>query len=127
MRFMMMIKTPKDMDASTPPSPEMMAAVDKMIAEGMANGTIVGVGGLFPLATGTQVRVAGGKLAVIDGPFAEAKEVIGGYCIAEVGSKDQAVQMATDFMQMHIDILGDAWNGVCEVRQMADDAPDGKN
>ena len=118
MKFMMMVKTTAA-SANIPPSQELMDAVGKMTEEGMKNGTIIGIGGLMPLATGTRVRVASGKLTVTDGPFAEAKEVIGGYCIAEVASTEQALKMAKDFMQMHIDVLGAAWEGESEVRELA--------
>src|SRR5277367_4363044 len=75
-------------------------------------------GGLMPLATGKQVRLAGGNLGVIDGPFAEAKEVVGGYAIFELPGMEEAVAMATEFMQLHKEQMP-GWEGVCEIRTFA--------
>jgi hypothetical protein len=72
----------------------------------------------MPLATGAQVRLTDGKLSVVDGPFVEAKEVIGGYAIFELWDKDEAVAMATEFMQLHKDFMP-GWEGTCEVRAFA--------
>ena len=72
----------------------------------------------MPLATGAQVRIADGKLSVIDGPFVEAKEVVGGYAIFELRDKEEAVAMAKEFMQLHKDFMPD-WEGTCELRAFA--------
>jgi hypothetical protein len=81
-------------------------------------GRMLDNGGLMPLATGAQVRITDGKLSVVDGPFVEAKEVIGGYAIFELRDKDEAVAMATEFMQLHKDFMP-GWEGTCEVRAFA--------
>jgi hypothetical protein len=79
---------------------------------------MVDTGGLMPLATGAQVRIVDGHLSVVDGPFVEAKEVIGGYAIFELGSKEEAVALAVEFMQLHKDHMP-GWQGTCEVRAFA--------
>ncbi len=79
---------------------------------------MVDTGGLMPLATGAQVRIADGNLSVVDGPFVEAKEVIGGYAIFELRSKEEAVALAVEFMQLHKDHMP-GWEGTCEVRAFA--------
>ena len=73
---------------------------------------------LMPVAMGAQVRIVDGKLSVLDGPFVEAKEVIGGYAIFELPGKEEAVAAATEFMQLHKDFMP-AWEGTCEVRTFA--------
>jgi hypothetical protein len=67
---------------------------------------------------GARVRVTDGQLSVLDGPFVEAKEVIGGYAIFELPGKQEAVAMAVEFMQLHKDFMP-AWEGTCEVRTFA--------
>ena len=85
-------------------------------------GRMLDNGGLMPLATGAGVRVADGELSVIDGPFVEAKEVIGGYAIFELRNKEEAVALAVEFMQLHKDLMP-GWEGTCEVRAFFTDAP----
>jgi hypothetical protein len=75
-------------------------------------------GGLTPLATGAQVRITDGQLSVIDGPFVEAKEVIGGYAIFELRNKEEALAAAVEFMQLHKDFMP-GWEGTCECRAFA--------
>jgi len=84
-------------------------------------GTVVDMGGLMPLALGARVRVTAGKLDVIDGPFAEAKEVVGGWAIFEYKSKEEALASAVEFMTLHKE-YGEGWEGECEMRQMVPSA-----
>ena len=84
-------------------------------------GRMIDSGGLMPLATGARVRIADGKLSVVDGPFVEAKEVIGGYAIFEFRNKEEAVASAVEFMQLHKDLMP-GWEGTCEVRAFASPA-----
>jgi hypothetical protein len=100
------------------PSPELLEAMHKLRDREIKAGRMLDNGGLMPLATGAQVRIAGGKLSVVDGPFVEAKEVIGGYAIFELRDKDEAVAMAREFMQLHKDHMP-GWEGTCEVRGFA--------
>ena len=78
---------------------------------------LIDEGGLLPVATGAQVRIADKKISVIDGPFVETKEMIGGYAIFDLRDKEEAVVMAREFMQLHLDHMPD-WEGTCEVRAM---------
>jgi hypothetical protein len=64
------------------------------------------------------VRVADGKLSLTDGPFVEAKEVVGGFAVFELRDKEEAIAMATEFMQLHKDLMP-GWYGTCEVRIFA--------
>jgi hypothetical protein len=117
MRFMFIVKC----DHSGPPSPELMSAVARLAEREAKARRLIGMGGLMPLASGAQVRLKGGQLRVIDGPFAEAKEVIGGYAIFELPGKAEAIAAATEFMQLHRDFMPD-WEGVCELRELASGA-----
>ena len=75
MRFMMMVKSAEN---SGPPPKELMEAIGKLSEDAVKAGTMLGGGGLAPTAQSTRVRLSGGKITVVDGPFTEAKEVIGG-------------------------------------------------
>ena len=74
-------------------------------------------GGLASSATGTRVRLSDGKVTVTDGPFAEAKEVFGGYAIFELKSKEEAIKNAVSFMELHRQYWP-GWQGVTEIRQL---------
>lgn len=118
MRFMSIVKADRDYEAGRPPNPELMAAIGKLTHEMMQSGAVVEVGGLLPTSAGARVRAAGGKVTVVDGPFAEVKELIGGYAILQANSKAEAIELARQFMKVHADILGTAYEGECEIRQM---------
>jgi hypothetical protein len=75
------------------------------------------MGGLLPSAMGARVRIARGKLSVIDGPFAEAKEVVGGYAVYVASSKAEAIEQARRFMDLHLKHWP-GWEGETELRQI---------
>ena len=100
------------------PTPELMEAMDKLADREIKAGRMIDMGGLMPLATGAQVRIRDGELSVIDGPFVEAKEVIGGYAIFELRNKEEALASAVEFMQLHRQHMP-GWEGTCEVRALA--------
>ena len=114
MRFMSIITTA---DTSMP-TPELMEAMGKLADREIKAGRMIDMGGLMPLADGVQVRIRDGELGVIDGPFVEAKEVIGGYAIMEFRNKEEALASAVEFMQLHRQHMP-GWEGTCEVRAMA--------
>jgi hypothetical protein len=124
MRFMTLVKADKNYEAGAPPSPELIAAIGKLAAEMTAAGLLLDTGGLLPSSAGARVRLSGGKLTVIDGPFTEAKELIGGYAILRADSKEEAIELGKRFMKLHADILGSSYEGELEVRQLADFAPE---
>ncbi|UGY19257.1 YciI family protein [Bradyrhizobium septentrionale] len=100
------------------PTEALLEAMHKLADREIKAGRMIDNAGLMPLATGAQVRLVGGELSVIDGPFVEAKEVIGGYAISELRSKEEAVALAVEFMQLHRDHMP-GWEGTCEVRAFA--------
>ena len=114
MRFMMIVK---HTEKQGPPPKQLMDAIAKAAEEASKSGTMLGNGGLGPTALGARVRVSGGQVTVTDGPFTEAKEVIGGYAQFELKSKEDAVKSAVDFMELHRKHWP-GWEGETEVRQM---------
>ena len=101
----------KNVERNIPPTPEEMAAMGKLIEEGMKKGWLVATEGCLPTALGARVRRSGEKITVTDGPFTESKEVIGGFAILNANSKEDAIQMAKDFLK----VVGE---GECEIRQV---------
>jgi hypothetical protein len=124
MRFMMMVKSNEQAEAGLPPSPEMMAAVEKYTEEMIKAGVVLDTGGLLPSAMGARIRLTGGKLIVSDGPFAEAKELIGGYAIIRAASKQEAIESGKSFMAIHMDVHGPSYESEMEIRQLADFEPE---
>jgi hypothetical protein len=120
MRFMMIVKADPGYEAGRPPNPAMIAAVGKLSEEMSRRGVLLQSGGLLPSSKGARVRVAGGKMTVTDGPFAETKELIGGFAILEAASKEEAIRLGREFMQLHVDVLGPSYEGTLEVRPMFD-------
>ena len=117
MRFMSMVKSTES-KMSAPPK-ALMDAIDNLVREATEDGCVmVQAGGLLPTASGMRVRLAGGKLTVTDGPFTEAKEVVGGFAIFEAPSKTEMLKWTTRFMDLHKKHLP-GWEGECEVRQIA--------
>ena len=114
MRFMTIVTSPQ----SGPPSPDLLEAMHKLADREIKAGRMVDSGGLAPLAAGARVRVTEGKLSVVDGPFVEAKEVIGGYAIFEVRDKEEVMALTVEFMQLHKDFMP-GWEGTCELRAFA--------
>src|SRR5262249_37693128 len=116
MRFMMLVKADKDFEAGVPMNPELEAAFKKNVDEATARGTMVEVGRLLPTSRGVRVRAASGKISVIDGPFAETKELIGGFAIFELESKEEVVERSKQLMQLFVDFLGQSYEGELEIR-----------
>lgn len=120
MKFMMMVKAGKAYEAGEPPTKELLDAIGQITREMIEKGVLVDTGGLLPSRTGARVRVAGGKLTVLDGPFTETKELVGGYAILKVPSRDEAIALGRRFMKLHADVLGPAYEGELEIRQLAE-------
>jgi hypothetical protein len=121
MRFMYIVTSSQPVKG---PSPALMQAMQKISEREIKAGRMIDNGGLTPLASGARVRIIDGELSVIDGPFIEAKEVIGGYAIFELRDKAEALAMAKEFMQLHLDHMP-GWDGTCELRALATPGVDG--
>jgi len=100
MKYLTFIRHPESYRASPPPA-ALMEAMGKFVDKLSQQGTLVDTGGLLPSKDGVRVRLAKGKITVTDGPFAESKEVIGGWAILQTDSKPEAVRIATEFMELH--------------------------
>jgi hypothetical protein len=115
MKFMMLVKSALN-SQNKPPPKELIEAMGKLEAEARSAGALLDTGGLMPPATGARVTIRGGKMIVTDGPFAEAKEVVGGYAIFEVASKDEALEWSKRFMGLHSQHWKE-WEGELEMRR----------
>ena len=109
------IYTPDKNSANRPPSKEHMAEMGKLMEETTKSGVLVSTGGLLPISKGgASVRRSGGEITVMDGPFTETKEVIAGFAVLEVTSRDHAIEIARRFLT----IAGD---GESELRPMMEE------
>jgi hypothetical protein len=121
MRFMTMVKAPEKSPLGPPPK-ALMEAIGKLGEEAAKAGVMVEMGGLLPTAMGARLRLSGGKLTVTDGPFSEAKEVIGGFAVYSVKTKQEAIEWATRFMNLHKQHWP-GWEGETELRQLMEFGP----
>jgi hypothetical protein len=94
-----------------PPTPEKMAAIGAHTQKMLKSGKLVMTGGLVRSSSGIKIRCEAGKVSVTDGPFAETKELIDGFALVEVSSKDEAIALASEFMQ----IAGDGKGEILQV------------
>jgi hypothetical protein len=120
MQFLMLIKIANNTDYETgkPVPPELDAAMGKLMGEWSQAGAMVSAAGLRPTSQGARLRLNAGKVDVIDGPFAETKEVVGGFFILEAKDKSAAVEMTRRFVELHGQILGKDFHLECEIRQL---------
>ena len=100
-----------------PPPPELFEAIGAFGAEAFAAGVVVDQGGLAPIEASPHIRIADGKITVTDGPFAEAKEVIGGFAIYSTDTKAEAVKWALRFVELHKKHWP-LWDGEVEIREL---------
>jgi hypothetical protein len=110
MRYLVLLKAAR---TDAPPPPELMDAIAKLGQEAAASGALVDTAGLAPSTAAARVHLSGGAVAVTDGPFAEAKEMIS-YALYQVGSKEEAIDWTSRFMELHRD-LWPGWEGEAEV------------
>jgi hypothetical protein len=118
MKFLMLIKHPERLRKTQIP-PALMEAMDEFVGEGFKQGYLKETSGLKPTAEGFRIRLAKNQLKVTDGPFTEAKEVIGGYAMCELPSREEALKVARQFMELHR-IHWPEFEGESEVRQLDD-------
>lgn len=114
MKYLMMIKHTEKY-RSEPIPQALMDAMGPFVTEKMKSGAITDTAGLRPSSEGFRVRSSGGKLKVTDGPFTESKEIVGGYAMGEFSSREEALKLAKEFMDLHR-IHWPAFDGECEVR-----------
>ncbi|MGI8743565.1 MAG: YciI family protein [Bryobacteraceae bacterium] len=114
MRFMMIVKASQDSEAGKMPSEELLAAMGKYNDELMKAGVLRDLSGLHPSSKGARIKFSGGKRTVIDGPFAETKELIAGFWMIQVNSKAEAIEWAKRVPAPH----GEGAEGEIEIRQL---------
>ncbi|MFC9437904.1 YciI family protein [Nocardia sp. NPDC057030] len=116
MRYMMLIHV----DPTTAPEPDeaLFEQVGKVIEEMTKAGVLLDTNGLRPVTEATRISQTGGKQTVLDGPFTESKEVVGGYCILQTKSKDEAIEWTSRFLGVH----GPEWDIDVEIRQIDEPA-----
>jgi len=112
MRFLSMIRVEEK--EGQKPSERLMNEMGKLIEEMTRDGSLIRTAGLRPTREGKRMRWNRGALSVVDGPFVETKEVIGGYAVLEAKSMTDALALTKRFLAIH----GDEWNLECEVRQI---------
>jgi hypothetical protein len=120
MRYMMFIKHTQDYANVQVPA-GLYDAMGKFIDEATKSGHFVDGAGLLPTAEGSKVQLRAGKIRVIDGPFTESKEIIGGYALIDAASKEEALDLARRFMEIHLKHWP-TFEGECEVRPLESEA-----
>jgi hypothetical protein len=113
MRYLSLIRIEEN--TGQVPSEQLMNDMGKLMDEMIQAGQLISTAGLRPTSEGVRVRLRrGGKLSIVDGPFTESKEVIGGYAIVEAKSKQEAIELTERFLKVH----GNDWDVECEVREL---------
>jgi len=115
-RYMMFITHSEDYRNQTVPQ-ALYDAMGEFVNENLKNGVLIETAGLQPTSAGSRVRLSRAKIKVTDGPFTEAKEIIGGYALVEAKSRKEAIDFATKFMDLHR-IHWPQFEGACEVRPL---------
>jgi hypothetical protein len=111
MRFLCLYKSSKP--EGTPPTQQEIAEMGELIEEQMKDGILLATEGCLPSAKGARVRLGGGKFTVIDGPFTESKELVGGFALIQAKSKDEAIEHTKRFLKV-------AGDGETEIRQVCE-------
>ena len=113
MRFLSLIRIQEN--TGKQPSERLMGEMGRLMTEMKSAGKLLDTAGLAPTAEGKRVRLRAGRISVIDGPFAETKEVIGGYAMLDARSLQEAIALTERFVELHV---ADGWELDCEVRQL---------
>jgi len=113
MRFLSLIRVQEN--TGKVPSERLMTEMGKLMGEMKSAGKLLDTAGLAPTSDGKRVRLRGGRISIVDGPFAETKEVIGGYAMLDADSAEEAVELTIRFVELHV---ADGWEIDCEVRQL---------
>jgi hypothetical protein len=114
MRFMIVVKATKDSEAGVMPEEGLIADMAAYHEELVKAGVLLDASGLQPSSKGARIKFSGGKRTLVDGPFTETKELIAGYTLIEVKSKEEALEWAKRFPPPH----GERAEGEIEIRQL---------
>jgi len=121
MRFLCLYKSAKP--EGTPPTQKEMEEMGKLIEEGFKSGWLLATEGCLPSALGARVKLSGGKFSVTDGPFTEAKELVGGFALIWAKSKEEAIELTRNFLK----IAGDGESEIRQVYEAPADAAPGRS
>ena len=113
MRFLSMIRVRED--TGKQPSDRLMSEMGKLLVEMKQSGKLLDTAGLAPTKEGKRVRLRGGRISVIDGPFTETKEVVGGFAMLDAQTLEEAIALTQRFVELHVE---DGWEIDCEVRKV---------
>ncbi len=113
MRFLSLIRVQEN--TGKQPSERLMTEMGKLMTEMTKSGKLLDTAGLAPTASSKRVRLRAGRISVVDGPFTETKEVVGGYAMLNADSMDEAIALTERFVELHV---ADGWEIDCEVRQV---------
>ena len=116
MKYLTFIRHSESYREAGPPA-ALMEAMGKFVEESFKNGRLVDTGGLMASKEGARIRLSGGELTVMDGPFSETKEIIGGWAILNAATKADAIRMSSEFMELHRKHWP-GFEGECEIRAM---------
>ena len=120
MRYMMFIKHTQDYGNLKPPA-SLYEAMGTFIDDATKNGSFIDGAGLQPTSAGSRVALRNGKITITDGPFTESKEIVGGYAIIEAASREEALGLARQFMELHRTHWPE-FEGECEMRPLEQEA-----
>lgn len=115
MRFLLVTSPRQKSESCGPPDSRLMAAIDRLCDEMTREGVLLQTGGMGP---STRMHLGGGEIRVVGGPYAESKEVIGGYAIVQARSLEEAVAMTRRFLSLHREILGPDYETDNEIRRL---------
>lgn len=118
MKFLMLIKHAETYRNQEIPT-GLLDAMGTFVSANLKSGVLLDTAGLKPTSDGFRVRLEAGKLMVTDGPFVETKEVVGGYAMVQTNSREEALRVAEQFMDLHR-VHWPAFTGECEVRPLED-------
>jgi hypothetical protein len=120
---MFIVSGSESLAESGPPPAALIEAIGTLCEEAVKQGRMVSFGGLKPTSSGARMRIANGKIVTTDGPFTESKEVIGGFSIFELASKEEALEELRKFMELH-HAHWPKWQGQVELREMYEEQDD---
>ena len=120
MRYMMFIKHTEDYRNRKVPA-GLYEAMGEFVGDATKRGVMVDTAGLMPTSKGTRVSLRGGKITVSDGPFTESKEIVGGYAVVDAKTREEALELARKFMDLHR-IHWPEFEGECEIRPLEAEA-----
>ena len=114
MRFLLLVQTPTDPRPPAVDDDELATAMGALLEEMAQSGVLLDAAGLRPVEEAVRVRLSHGSQTVVNGPFTESKEYVGGYCLVQARSQDEAAHWASRFLALH----HDAWEMTMEIRQL---------